>query len=145
MSVSVQSFLLCKSVVIQKSSRTADLHGVFDVISAPNFPRTFENCVLYIRLLVFDEASCSVSVEMEAPSLAGRQIMKPWIGKPDPNGKIKVRCEIARLQLPEEGIYTLQLLVNGATYSEYHVSAIKRRVRTGRSPGDRAPEPSSPE
>jgi hypothetical protein len=131
LSATVQAFLLCKSVVIQKGSRVADVNGVFDSITVPGFPATCENCALFVRLIVWDEATCSVSVVMESPSLARRQIMDPYVAKPDPNGKVQVICKISRVSFAEEGIYTLQLRVNGTTRSEFHVTAIKRRARRG--------------
>ena len=105
LSVTVQAFLLCKSVVIQKGSRVADVNGVFDSITVSKFPATHESCA-------------------KSPSLAKRQIM-------DPNGKVQVICNLSRVSFAEEGIYTLQLRVNETTRSEFHVTVIERRAPRG--------------
>ena len=127
MSITVQSFLLCNSVNIHERSRLADVLGVFDVVAVTQFPAVHKVCAVYCRLYVFDEPSCRVSIVVESPALDKTRLMAPTVFKPDLNGKIKFRCNISKIALPQEGIYTLQLRVNGETRSEYHLTAVQRR------------------
>jgi hypothetical protein len=129
LSVTVQAFLVCRSVTVQPVSSLTDIVGVLDVVSAANFPLQVVDWAIYIRLLVFDEADCDAVVFVQSPSLVERQLMKAVKVKPDPNGKVKISLRIGKLELPEPGIYTLQLRVDGVIRSEYHVTAVKRRDR----------------
>src|ERR1700678_3706128 len=129
MTVTVQSFLLCNSVSIDETSRNTDIRGVFEVVLVKRFPATHTNCAVYARLHLWDEPGASLSIVMETPEMTKRQLLAPMEVKPDLNGRVKLICRIERLALPKEGIYTLQLAVNGKTRSEYLVTAVKRRSR----------------
>jgi hypothetical protein len=129
MTVTVQSFLLCNSVSIDETSRNTDILGVFDVVLVKRFPATHTNCAVYARLHVWDEPGAHVSIVMDTPAMTKRQLLAPMEMKPDLNGIVKLICRLPRLALPQEGIYTLQLVVNGKTRSEYLVTAVKRRSR----------------
>jgi hypothetical protein len=129
MTVTVQAFLLCNSVSIDETSRNTDILGVFDVVLARRFPAAHMNCAVYARLHLLDEPRSRLSIVMEAPAMTKTQLLAPVEMKPDLNGRVKLICRLERLALPQEGIYTLQLLVNGKTRSEYLVTAVKRRSR----------------
>jgi hypothetical protein len=126
-SVDVQAFLLCKSHVIQEGSRLNDILGIFDSIRVDDFPAIADNYTLFIKIVVLDEAVCRMAVMMESPSLQTRQILGPLTVKPDPNGKVQVDCKITKLALEEQGIYTLNLVVNEKKRSTLHLTATKRR------------------
>jgi hypothetical protein len=130
MTITVQAFLLCNSVSIDEASRNTDILGVFDVVLVKRFPATHTNCAVYARLHLWDEPKARLSIVMEAPAMTKTQLLAPVEMKPDLNGRVKLICRLERLVLPEEGIYTLQLLVNGKTHSEYLVTAVKRRSRS---------------
>jgi hypothetical protein len=129
MTVTVQSFLLCNSVSIDETSRNTDILGVFEVVLVKRFPATHTNCAVYARLHLWDEPGASLSIVMETPEMTKRQLLAPMEVKPDLNGRVKLICRIERFALSKEGIYTLQLVVNGKTRSEYLVTAVKRRSR----------------
>jgi hypothetical protein len=126
MTVTVQSFLLCNSVSIDETSRNTDIRGVFEVVLVKRFPATHTNCAVYARLHLWDEPGASLSIVMETPEMTKRQLLAPMEVKPDLNGRVKLICRIEQFALPKEGIYTLQLVVNGKTRSEYLVTAVKR-------------------
>jgi hypothetical protein len=129
MTVTVQSFLLCNSVSIDETSRNTDIRGVFEVVLVKRFPATHTNCAVYARLHLWDEPGASLSIVMETPEMTKRQLLAPMEVKPDLNGRVKLICRIEQFALPKEGIYTLQLVVNGKTRSEYLVTAVKRSSR----------------
>src|ERR1700685_4597419 len=111
MTITVQAFLLCNSVSIDETSRNTDILGVFDVVLAKSFPAVHANCAVYARLHVWDEPKSRLSIVMETPAVTKTQLLAPVEVKPDLNGRVKLICRLERLALPQEGIYTLQLLV----------------------------------
>jgi hypothetical protein len=129
MTITVQAFLLCNSVSIDETSKITDILGVFEVALVKRFPATHTNCAVYARLHLWDEPKTRLSIVMEGPAMTKTQLLAPLEMKPDLNGRVKLICRLPRLALPQEGIYTLQLLVNGKTRSEYLVTAVKRRSR----------------
>lgn len=133
MTITVQSFLVCDSATVHEGSRLTDLSQIFDSITASNFPMTRQEFIIYIRLLVFDETHVSIAVRLVSPTLEERRLLNPYSARPDPNGKVTIRCRVPGLTLPEPGIYTLQLRVNGRVCSEYHITAIKRRTPPAKS------------
>jgi hypothetical protein len=140
MTITVQAFVLCNSVRIDETSRNTDILGVFDIVLVKRFPATHTNCAVYARLHLWDEPGASLSIAMETPEMTKRQLLAPMEAKPDLNGRVKLICRIERLALPKEGIYTLQLAVNGKTRSEYLVTAVKRRSRP---PSNKIEQPGS--
>ncbi len=143
MTVTVQAFLLCNSVSIDEKSRNTNILGVFDVVLVKRFPATHTNCAVYARLHLWHEPKARLSIAIETPTMTKRQLLGPMEMKPDLNGRVKLICRLERLALPQEGIYTLQLLVDGKTRSEYLLTAVKRRSRPPPNKTDR-PGRSSP-
>jgi hypothetical protein len=137
MSVSVQAFLLCQSVVNEQGTRLKIIQGLFDRLTAARLPTTRENCAFFIRFSVSDRPKCAVSIVKESPTQAKTQILAPISTNPDPNGLVELTCRIKQLALPEEGIYTFQLLVDSQVCSQYYLTVVRRRARA-------APEPPAP-
>jgi hypothetical protein len=123
MGITVQAFLVCNSVVIHQPSRIADIQGVFDRVFAAKFPVVFKSCTVFTRLLILGEPRCVVSIAMEAPAGAAIQILAPRELKPDLNGRIKMVSRVEPFELNQEGTFTLRLIVNGQTRSEFQLTA----------------------
>lgn len=129
MNVTVQSFLVCRTVDDHKHSKLTDILSIFDVVTVSKFPASFKDFIVYSRFVVQDETECIASVTADTPTTERHQLMAPLFVRPNPNGLVKIICRGNQLKLPLSGIYTLRLLVNGKPRSEYHLTAVERRKR----------------
>jgi hypothetical protein len=133
MSITMQCFLLCRSVTKEPRSNLQSIERFFDQLATSQLPTTVE-CALHVRFIAPDRPKCAVSILLESPTLAKGEVMAPISTNPDPNGVVQMTCKVKALELPHEGIYTFRLLIDGKIYSEYYLTVVKRRARSAPKP-----------
>jgi hypothetical protein len=134
MGISVQCFVLCRSVTKDQDTRVLSIDHLFDQVSAKLLP-TQQRCVLHVRFVIPDRSKCTVAITLESPMQVKGVVLEPISTNPNPNGLVQLTCELKDLLLPHEGIYTFRLLVDQKPCSEYYLTVVKRRPRSA------APEP----
>ena len=135
MGITMQCFVLCRSVTTEHSSRLQTIDRVFDLASTTQLPAKHGPCALHVRFFIPDQPTCTVSIVLESPVGVKSQILQPISTNPNPNGMVQLTRTLKELVLPDEGLYTFRLLVDEKVCSEYYLTVIKRRPRRA------APEP----
>lgn len=118
MSIRVQAFLLCDSVVIDSQTGKTVIQGIFDALWAQAFPAVHPFCTLYARLLLGGAASCEVQLSVKSPS--------GMYQRPLPPQKVMAMGDVAQMimqvqgfPLPEAGKYVFGLIVDGKPVAEF--------------------------
>jgi len=125
MSVTVQSFLLCDSVVIDAHSGKTTIQGVFDRLFALQYPATHPSCTLYVRLAADrKEGAPAVSMVVQRPSGAQEQPVPTQTLVVGEDGIAQAIINVQGLPLPEAGIYTFVLVVDGSMVAEFKLAAM---------------------
>jgi hypothetical protein len=121
-----------------KATPKPAVQGIFDILLAGSFPATHPKCAVFCRLYLPDQRKCIVSLVMETPVLVTKQLMAPRKCSPKPNGVVQLTCNIEKLVLTHEGIYTLKLIVDGKAMSEFHLTVSYRDVSGRKAIADRS-------
>ena len=132
MSITVQCFVLCRSVT-KEPGGLQTIERIFDQTFTSRFP-VKQACALHVRFVISDRPKCTVCIVLESPTLVKGQILAPVPVNPNPNGLVQLTCNLKELVLPVEGIYTFRLLVDEKVCSVYYLAVVKRRERKAAQP-----------
>jgi hypothetical protein len=122
MTIRVQAFLLCDSVVIDSQTGKTIIQGVFDNIWAQSFPAMHPYCTLYARLELDGASSCEIQIGIRSPSGMYERPLPPQklIAT---NSVAQLIMQLQGLPLPEAGRYVFGLIVDGKALTEFPFTA----------------------
>jgi|SRR5438874_11620329 len=124
MTIRVQAFLLCDSVVIDSQTAKTVIQGVFDKIWANAFPAVHPTCTLYARLDLGEATGCEFQISVQSPSrLRETPLPAQRVMAQGGTSVAQLMLQLQSFPLPEAGTYVFGLIVDGKTLAEYPFTA----------------------
>jgi hypothetical protein len=123
MTLEVQAFLLCDSVMRDAQTGKAIIHGVFDRIWATNFPAVHKSCAAYFRIRI-DDVSRDYKLELVVVTPSGLRQPMPEIPLAVANSLAEGNINIEGLPLPEAGSYEIELRINKSRVARFFLTVL---------------------